>query len=45
MELGSHKDLTLELLWEEYKRHEPDGYGYGRFCDLYRDSNSYSRNG
>ena len=35
-ELESHRDLTLELLWQEYKKEQPDGYRYSRFCDLYR---------
>jgi transposase len=29
--------VTLLLLWEEYRTGQPDGYGYSRFCDLYRD--------
>jgi len=36
-DLQSHKDLTLELLWQEYKNADADGYGYSRFCDLYRE--------
>ena len=37
-----HKELkrrgvTLQLLWEEYRADHVDGYGYSRFCDLYRD--------
>lgn len=28
--------VTLMLLWEEYRAQHPDGYGYSRFCDLYR---------
>ncbi len=36
-ELQNHKDLTLELLWQEYKQADPGGYGYSRFCDLYRE--------
>jgi hypothetical protein len=24
------------LLWEEYRQHEPDGYRYSRWCELYR---------
>ncbi|MEN8197509.1 MAG: IS21 family transposase, partial [Pseudomonadota bacterium] len=37
-----HRDLkrpgvTLSLLWEEYRAVHPMGYGYSRFCDLYRD--------
>lgn len=30
------KGVTLELLWQEYKRTAPDGYQYTRFCALYR---------
>jgi transposase len=38
---GVHKELkrrgvTLLLLWEEYRAERRDGYGYSRFCDLYR---------
>jgi len=29
--------VTLQLLWEEYKEVEPEGYQYSRFCDLYRE--------
>ncbi len=29
--------VTLSLLWEEYRAVHPDGYGYSRFCDRYRD--------
>ena len=29
------RGVTLPLLWEEYRGHHPDGYGYSRFCDLY----------
>ena len=36
-ELQTHKDLTLELLWREYKQAYPSGYRYSRFCDLYRE--------
>jgi transposase len=28
--------VTLELLHVEYKEQHPDGYGYTRFCELYR---------
>ena len=28
--------VTLMMLWEEYRRAHPDGYGYSRFCELYR---------
>jgi len=31
------KNVTLSLLWEEYRASHPDdGYGYSRFCELYR---------
>ncbi len=37
-ELQTHKDLTLELLWQEYKQaNASGGYRYSRFCDLYRE--------
>jgi transposase len=29
-------NVTLSLLWEEYRAIHPSGYGYSRFCDLYR---------
>ena len=29
-------NVTLALLWEEYKQAQPDGYQYSRFTDLYR---------
>src|SRR4029453_16482130 len=37
----AHRELrrpgvTLMLLWEEYRAREPGGYGYSRWCDLYR---------
>jgi len=35
-ELVTRKDLTLMLLWQEYKASEPNGYQYSYFCDLYR---------
>lgn len=31
------KGVTLYLLWEVYRARHPTGYGYSRFCDLYRD--------
>jgi transposase len=30
------RGVTLPLLWEEYRAAHADGYGYSRFCDLYR---------
>jgi hypothetical protein len=28
--------VTLTMLWEEYREVHPEGYGYSRFCDLFR---------
>ena len=28
--------VTLQLLWEEHRAIHPSGYGYSRFCELYR---------
>ena len=28
--------VTLQLLWQEYRAAHPNGYGYSRFCELYR---------
>ena len=28
--------VTLSVLWEEYRQVHPEGYGYSRFCELYR---------
>lgn len=37
-ELKTHKkvNLTLDLLWREYKEQHPEGYQYSQYCDLYR---------
>ena len=35
-DLQKHKDLTLQLVWQEAREDNPEGYGYSRFCDLYR---------
>ena len=35
-ELQKHRDLTLALVWQERRESDPEGYGYSRFCDLYR---------
>ena len=35
-ELQTHKDLTLQLVWQEGRESNPEGYGYSRFCELYR---------
>jgi len=29
--------VNLTVLWEEYREAHPEGYGYSRFCDLYRE--------
>ena len=36
-ELARHKGVTLQPLWLEYRDAHPDGYGYSRFCDRYRE--------
>ena len=36
-ELQTHKHLTLQLLWQEYREKHPNGYGYSRYCGLYRN--------
>jgi transposase len=28
--------VTLQLLWQEYKRIHPDGYQYSRYCEIYK---------
>src|SRR5438270_3997042 len=35
-DLQTHKDLTLQLVWQEGRESNPEGYGYSRFCELYR---------
>lgn len=35
-DLQTHKDLTLQLVWQEVRESNPEGYAYSRFCDLYR---------
>lgn len=35
-ELQQHGNVTLQLLWDEYRRQHPDGYCYSRFCVQYR---------
>jgi transposase len=37
-ELKRHKrvNLTLSLLWEEYKQNNPEGYQYSQFAEYYR---------
>ena len=35
-QLQTHRNLTLQLIWEEQRQSQPDSYGYSRFCELYR---------
>ena len=35
-EFRGDKHVTLQLLWQEYRQSNPDGYSYSRFCELYR---------
>ena len=30
-ELQTHHNLTLQLVWEEYREQHPDGYRYSRY--------------
>jgi transposase len=32
-----HENVTLRLLWEEYKTEFPDGYQYSWYCERYRE--------
>ena len=34
--LRGSKYVTLQLLWEEYRLANPEGYRYSRFCELYQ---------
>ena len=29
------KNVTLQLLWQEYQQVHPEGYSYSRFCEIY----------
>jgi transposase len=33
----TRKGMTLLLLWKEYRKDHPDGYGYSRLADLYKE--------
>jgi len=35
-QLQRHRHVTLQLVWEEYRDANQDGYGYSRFCELYQ---------
>ena len=30
------QNVTMALLWEEYKQNHPDGYQYSQFCNLFK---------
>ena len=36
-QLQTHRNLTLQLLWEEYREQNLGGYSYSRLCELYHD--------
>ena len=36
-QLQTHRNLTLQLVWEEYREDHQRGYSYSRFCELYRN--------
>ena len=31
------KNMTLQVVWEDYKQANPDGYGRSQFCHLFRE--------
>ena len=35
-QLQSSKHVPSQLLWEEYRQSQPEGYRYSRFCELYQ---------
>ena len=35
-QLQRHRHVTLQLVWEEYRDANPDGYRHSRFCELYQ---------
>ena len=35
-QLRQHRHLTLQLVWEEYRQANPEGYGYSWFCERYQ---------
>jgi transposase len=34
-QLQTHRNLTLQLMWEEYREGNPEAYSYSHFCELY----------
>lgn len=35
-QMQTHRHVSLQLLWEEYRTSQPEGYQYSYFCELYR---------
>ncbi len=35
-QLRQHRHLTLQLLWQEYRQANPEGYRYSWFCERYQ---------
>ena len=35
-QLQRHRHVTLQLVWDEYRDANQDGYDYSRFCELYQ---------
>ena len=35
-QLQQHRHLTLQLVWEEYRQGNAEGYGYSWFCERYQ---------
>lgn len=33
----TRRHVTMQLLWEEYRGREPEGYSYSQYCQRYRD--------
>ena len=33
---SKHSHVTQQLLWQEYRQANPDGYQYSRLCELYQ---------
>lgn len=31
------KHMTLQVLWNDYRQQHPNGYGYSRFCELFKE--------
>lgn len=35
-QLRANRNVTLQLLWEEYRAANPNGYRYSRYCEIYQ---------